>query len=269
MTDNIKAAWGPEEQAKGTLVIAGGGELPDVVFQRFIQAAGGADAVIAILPAATAKQEATVAMLRSHLAPLGAQVRVLDVTTRDDASDPARLEEARTCTGFWLTGGDQNRIGERIVETPLHQLILQRYMDGATVGGTSAGAAAMSQVMIVGGGDASDIAPGAYATREGLGFLTGCIVDMHFLRRQRENRLVSLIQVHLDLLGLGIDEETAVVVHSGRAEVIGNRGVMVLDPSHAEAGGGSIFNLCLHLLGAGQVLDLASRQPLKHSEITA
>ncbi len=145
-------------------------------------------------------------------------------------------------------------------------MILARYQAGAAVGGTSAGAAIMSRLMLTGddrhGKEAlSEFGPGAYKTREGMGFLPpGVIVDQHFLRRGRQNRLFSLVMEHPDHLGLGIDEATALVVKDGKATVVGDRSVMVFDPSDMALQGESFRNLRIHVLRAGAAIDLATRK---------
>jgi cyanophycinase len=157
-------------------------------------------------------------------------------------------------------------VGDQIVGTPLQQLVRERYEAGAAVGGTSAGAAIMSKVMLTGddrnGKEAlSEFGPGAYKTREGMGFLpTNVVVDQHFLRRGRENRLFSVIMEHPDCLGLGIDEATALVVKNGQAKVLGQRSVMVFDPAGMKLNGASFRNLHIHVLRSGQSINLATRE---------
>lgn len=245
---------------KGTLVIAGGGKLPPSIEAAFVLAAGGPGAHVAVLPAASEvpKDSAQDAVVRFRK--LGAVPIVVAPRTRSESEAWGERPEVATCTGFWFTGGDQNRITDLIGGTALHRLIQSAYQTGAAVGGTSAGAAIMTPIMLVGTDDVSETAPGTYKTREGLGFLADCIVDQHFLRRSRHNRLLSLLMDHSDLLGLGVDESTALVVKNGRAEVLGDRSVLVLDPSGMTTEGASFRNLRLHLLRAGQGIQLETRK---------
>lgn len=246
----------------GTLVIAGGGKLPASVYQAFVQASGGAGARVAVLPAASGvPQEAAQAMVAT-LEKMGVIAVVVDPRHRAEAEAAGQWDSVRSCTGFWFTGGDQNRIVEKIGGTALHRLILDKYRAGACVGGTSAGAAMMSRIMLVGTDELSETAPGTYKTRDGLGFLPGCIVDQHFLRRSRHNRLLSLAMEHPDHLALGIDEETALQVKDGVAKVVGNRRVIVLDPGTMRTAQGTFTDLRVHLLGEGQRLELSTRKPL-------
>jgi len=253
---------------RGTLVIVGGGGMPQEITDAFLEAAGGKSAVVGVVPTATVDPEGAYAEWKVDIEKAGGTMVRLDVFKREDASLPAMLEAAKRCTAFWFTGGDQNRVGDKIVGTPLQQVILERYRAGAAVGGTSAGAAIMSKIMLTGDDkngkeEISELGPGAYKTREGMGFLPDfCIVDQHFLRRSRENRLLSLMMDHPDHLGLGIDEATALVVKDGRARVIGEHAVMVFDPSAMKTQNGSFSNLRIHLLRPGQGIELQTRKLL-------
>ena len=251
---------------KGTLVIVGGGGRPQAILDAFLTAAGGKGGVVGVVPTSTSDPEGALKDWKEDLERAGLVFVALDVRARAQASDPTLLDRARSCTGFWFSGGDQNRVGDFIVGTPLQQVILARYQAGAAVGGTSAGAAIMSRLMLTGddrhGKEAlSEFGPGAYKTREGMGFLPpGVIVDQHFLRRGRQNRLFSLVMEHPDHLGLGIDEATALVVKDGKATVVGDRSVMVFDPSDMALQGESFRNLRIHVLRAGAAIDLATRK---------
>jgi cyanophycinase len=258
------ALWA--EDAKGVLIIAGGGKLPPAIAAAFVAAAGGPGAHIAVLPTASGVPKESAQDVVIRLQKLGAVPIVVDPGTRAESEAWGSRKEAATCAGFWFTGGDQNRIADLIGDTSLHRLIQRAYQSGAVVGGTSAGAAVMSKVMFTGedrhGKDAlTEFGPGAYRTRPGLGFLPDRImVDQHFLRRGRENRLFSLTMDHPDHLSLGIDEATALVVKDGKASVVGEGSVMVFDPSGMSLEGTSFQNLRIHLLRAGQAIDLASRK---------
>jgi cyanophycinase len=251
---------------KGTLVIVGGGGMPQDILEAFFRASGGKGGVVGIVPTSTSDPDGALKEWKEDLEKAGLAFVPLDVRTREDASDPAMLDRARRCTGFWFSGGDQNRVGDKIVGTPFQKVVQDRYQAGAAIGGTSAGAAIMSKVMLTGddrhGKEAlSEFGPGAYGTREGMGFLPDrVVVDQHFLRRSRENRLFSVIMDHPDHLGLGIDEATALVVKDGRATVAGERSVMVFDPSGMALAGASFRDLRIHVLRRGQSIDLATRK---------
>jgi cyanophycinase len=251
---------------RGTLVIVGGGGMPQEIMDAFLQASGGKGGRVGIIPTSTSDPDGALKEWKEDLDKAGLVCVPLDVRKREDAADPQLLERARTCTGFWFSGGDQNRVGDKIVGTPLQQVVRERFEAGAAIGGTSAGAAIMSKLMLTGDDrngkeTLSEFGPGAYRTREGMGFLpAGVVVDQHFLRRGRENRLFSVIMEHPDYLGLGIDEATALVVKDGKATVLGKRSVMVFDPAGMTLKGASFQNLRIHVLSAGQAIDLASRK---------
>lgn len=251
---------------KGTLVIVGGGGSTPEIAQAFYQGAGGKGGVVGIIPTSTSDPDGALKEWKTDLAKAGMEMVALDVRAREDASRPVILEAARRCTGFWFTGGDQGKVRDKIVGTPLQKLIQEKYREGAAVGGTSAGAAIMSRIMIEGEDRfgklaLSEFGPGAYRTGEGMAFLPDhVIVDQHFLRRGRQNRLFSLVMEHPGHLGLGIDETTALVVKDGRATVVGKRAVMVFDSAGMVAKGEGFRNLAIHLLRAGESIDLASRK---------
>jgi cyanophycinase len=251
---------------KGTLVIVGGGEEPPAVLRAFIEASGGRGGIVGVVTTATVDPDGALKEWKEILDGAGLSLVPLNVRHREDSSLPATLEAAKTCTGFWFTGGDQGRVGDQVVKTPLHALIRARYEAGACIGGTSAGAAIMSKVMLTGddrhGKNVwAELGPTAYLTREGMGFLPEqVLVDQHFIRRGRENRLFSLIMAHPDHLGLGIDESTALLVKDGKATVLGKSSVMVFDPAGMSVNGTSFRDLRIHLLRAGQSIDLASRK---------
>ena len=253
---------------RGTLVIVGGGGMPQEIMDAFLAACGGKGGRVGVVPTSTQDPDGALKEWGEDLRQAGLTLVPLDVRKREDASDPAVLAAARTCTGFWFSGGDQNRVGDKIVGTPLQAVILERHAQGAGVGGTSAGAAIMSRIMLT--GDDRDgkesltgLGRGAYRTREGMGFLPDhCIVDQHFLRRNRQNRLFSVLMDHPDCLGLGIDEATALVVKDGQATVLGRSAVMVFDPrGMALAGADGFRDLRIHLLRKGETLDLLTRKP--------
>ena len=253
---------------KGTLVIVGGGGTTPEISEAFLLGAGGKGGVVGIIPTSTSEPEAALKGWKADLDKAGMVMVPLDVRKREDSSRPEMLEAAKKCTGFWFSGGNQTLVSEKIVGTPLQKLIQDKYREGAVVGGTSAGAAIMSRIMIEGEDrfgklNLSEFGPGSYRTREGMAFLPDhVIVDQHFLRRGRQNRLFSMAMEHPGHLGIGIDESTALVVKDGRATVVGDRAVMVFDPQGMTLKGGSFRNLTIHLLRAGEGIDLATRRLL-------
>jgi cyanophycinase len=212
----------------GSLVIVGGGDTGPEIIVRTLELAGGNQAIVAVLPQSSAEPDAgdaSVHMWREAGAQEAAKVSF---------ADRGRATVAmRRATLIWMPGGDQNRFMKAIDGTGLADVIRERYLAGATVGGTSAGAAIMSDAMITGDADLQSITSGKTALAKGLGLWPNVIVDQHFVKRQRNNRLLSAVLDRRTLVGVGIDEATAVVVHDGAFEVVGKSSVVVIDPRGA------------------------------------
>ncbi|RIE11267.1 cyanophycinase [Candidatus Cryosericum odellii] len=261
----------------GSLFIIGGGLRSVSMMRAYIDLCGGVDAPVVIVPFASTTPVEQGERMKQEMQSLGCtHVTVLDRTLASPSVD-----EVRSAAGIYFIGGDQSRLRDCLTGTSTLAAIRKAYERGAVVGGTSAGAAVMSRVMLSGNelqnpgvvspdeGDAIDafsrIQLGNIETTEGFGFLEGCVVDQHFVRRKRENRLISVVLEHPDLLGIGIDESTAIIVAGGRFEVLGKSCVIVLDDAHAtDVGigrGGSLrcVGLTMHVLTEGQRFDLATR----------
>lgn len=251
-TSGASSAPAPERVAapapRGTLFIVGGGSQSRELVQQFVSLAGGPRrARIAILPMASAEAAAGGREKADDLRGLGASAFVVNITRAQAESDSiARL--LGTATGIWFGGGDQSRLTAVLAGTRALRVIQARYAAGAVVGGTSAGAAVMSDSMLTGNqrrpgvdtvGDFGDeyprVARSAIQVVPGLGFLHGAIVDQHFLRRERANRLLSVVLERPSLIGVGIDERTALRVDpDGRWTVLGASAALVLDARRSE-----------------------------------
>ena len=118
--------------------------------RRMTCASGGKGGRVGVVPTASESPDEILAEWKDDLAKVGVTMVPLKVKTREDAASPAVLEAARTCTGFWFSGGDQNRTADAVAGTALHQVVRERYNAGAAIGGTSAGAAIMSKIMLNG-----------------------------------------------------------------------------------------------------------------------
>lgn len=268
------AGWGtlPAQASLGRLLIVGGGESPPELARRFVELAGGPGrARLAVVPMASAEPESSGIEKVAELTALGARAYVF-LLTRAQALDSARAASLDSTTGIWFTGGDQTRLTAILSGTNVLGAMLRRYRAGAVVGGTSAGAAIMSDSMLTGnqrrpdslgyyGDEFPVIARRTIEVVPGLGFLPGAIVDQHFLRRERHNRLLSAVLERPTLLGLGIDEGTAVEVEpDGTWRVLGRSSVLVIDARQAQMSGSdaeilSATGVLLHLLPSGGVFD--------------
>jgi cyanophycinase len=257
----------------GHLLIVGGGPLPDPILDRFVELAGGAGkARIVVFPMASEDPEAGIEITKDF-AKRGAQVERVVLDRAAATEEAARRLDG--VTGIWFGGGDQSRLTAALQGTPVERAIHERYRAGAVVGGTSAGAAVMSTPMITGdekhpGGsrppsDSSTafltIARDNIVTKDGFALLPGAIVDQHFVRRRRLNRLISAVLEHPELVGVGIDESTALEVGpDGRWKVLGESVAVVFDarparvtPPGAPALGAS--GMRMEVLPAGSVYD--------------
>ncbi len=261
---------------RGHLFIIGGGPRPEAMMRRFVELAGGPGrARIVVLPMAsgdTATGERQAAELRA----LGAEATSLRLT-RADAEAAGAGQALAGITGVWISGGVQSRFMDVVAGTSVDSAIHARYREGAVIGGTSAGAAVMSSAMLTGdeqrpGGTRPIRGSGddAWLTIDrdnvtvapGLGLLTTAIVDQHFLRRKRHNRLLSLVLERPERLGVGIDEATALEVRpDGSWHVVGESVAVIYDAREGTASTTGVLGgagLRLHVLPAGGSFDVAT-----------
>ena len=232
----------PPSGTRGVLFIVGGGNQSIDLVREFVNLAGGpGKARIAILPMATSDAVATGAEKEAQLDSLGADAFVVNVT-RAQADADSVVKLIRSATGIWFPGGDQTLLAAALNGSAALRAIHDRYEAGAVVGGTSAGAAVMSDSMITGNqfypGVATPSDTGSFTRlgrrtieiAPGFGFLHNAIVDQHFIRRQRQNRLFAVVLERPSLLGVGIDEGTVLkVAPDGKWTVLGRSAVMVFD----------------------------------------
>jgi cyanophycinase len=220
---------------KGHLVLIGGGEKPLVAMKKFVELAGGKSAPIVVVP--TASEDPDIAPYYTKLFQTEHGVRdvvVLPIKTREDASRADLAEKAAGARGIFFAGGDQNRITAALLDTRVGKAIEAAFAAGAVVGGTSAGTACQSALMITGEGDFKAVRASVVEFSRGLGFFRGVVVDQHFVARQRLNRLLTAVLEHPELVGVGIDEDTAAWVKpDGSFEVLGDRSVVVIDAKGA------------------------------------
>lgn len=242
---------------RGHLVVVGGGGVPDVILKRALELAGGPASPIVVLPQAS--ELADTGDVAADMWRKAGATKVTPLVMTDLAAARQAIQVASL---IWFPGGDQNRLMKAIEGTGLPELIARRYQDGAVVGGTSAGAAVLSAIMLTGDADLQSITAGATKTAPGLGLWPDVIVDQHFLKRQRHSRLISLVLEHPTLVGVGIDERTAAIVSGPRFEVIGESGVLVVDARRAtveprRAGTLSAArNVTIHILTAGMGMEI-------------
>lgn len=186
----------------GALIISGGGRLPPEIRQRFVELAGGVSARIVVIPAFAADEKQQ-AGLRDVWRPFGAtNVVVLQADSREAADRTELTEPLKTASGVWLSGGQQEWLASRYVGSRVEMELQELVKRGGVVGGSSAGAAVMSRVMIEQGLDTATLGTG-------LDLFPGAVIDQHFLKRSRLNRLLRVLETRPELIGFGIDESTA------------------------------------------------------------
>lgn len=194
----------------------------------------------------------------------------LYVHERSDSSSREALEKLDGAAGVFFTGGDQLRISSQIGDTPVERRILEMHRNGGVIAGTSAGASVMSETMLVKGPSAESYRIGELHMAPGLGLMRHVIIDQHFAERGRYGRLLGAVAHNPRLLGVGVDEDTALLVRGDEGRVLGAGAVYVVDgeeASHsniAEARADralSIFDVRMHVLSSGDRFDFASRRP--------
>jgi cyanophycinase len=265
-------------QVRGRLIIIGGHEAKDAEGDRTILELVAARAKrrkgdLLLIPVATLDPEHALREYQEVFHELGVnQILQLDVRSRDDASTREAVSLVKRASVIFFTGGDQLRITSQIGDSPVFQALQKRYRQGATVVGTSAGAAAMPETMLISGAGDQSHSVSTLGMAPGLGLIDGVVIDSHFAERGRLGRLLGAVAENPRNIGIGIDEDTAIVVEAGsRFSVQGSGAVYIVDGAtvhyssltEQEADGViSIFGVRLHVLGAGDSFDLTKRQPL-------
>ncbi|WP_439631425.1 cyanophycinase [Gemmata sp.] len=261
----------------GTLVIIGGHEDREgekAILREVAGRAGGKRVVV--VTTASEEPDDLMEVYTKAFGDLGVKdVVQVHQNNREDGLSEEAAEPLKRAGAVFFTGGDQLRLTSQLGDTPVFQAIQKVYQDGGVVAGTSAGASALSDTMLVSGesgsspraGDANRMAPG-------FGLVEGLVIDQHFAERGRTGRLLAAIAQNPKSLGLGIDEDTAVVVERQRFKVVGSGGVYVFDASKvtystvadaAEEEPLSIHDAVVHVLAPGDTFDLKQRRPVRSS----
>jgi len=240
----------------GHLLIVGGGQLGPEITQRFVALAGGPDALIVVIPTADEREPAANAIEQSFLYRAGARSLTLlhtrDRVIADAESFVAPLQKAR---GVWIVGGRQWRLVDAYLNTRTQKELLALLDRGGVIGGTSAGATIQGSYLVRGAREGNTIMM-AKGYEEGFGFLRSVAVDQHLIRRKREDDLLTVIDSHPELLGIGIDESTAIVVQGDRFDVIGESKVAIYDHDFGKGLDGKRY----YFLSPGVTFDLKTRK---------
>ncbi|VBB06564.1 peptidase s51 [Lucifera butyrica] len=263
------------DKVTGNLLIIGGNEDKTgdcLILKKFIEMAGGRDAKIAIVTTATEYPREVGDQYRQLFLALGAEsVVILYIADREMANTPRQTAEIETATGLFLTGGDQLRLTSILGGSEVDNALRRAYSRGTVIAGTSAGASVMSDTMIVEGDSNDTPKKSTLSMAHGMGLLEEVVVDQHFAQRGRINRLLATVAQNPYILGVGIDEDTALAVTpDARCEVIGSQTVTIIDGKHIMYSNISesqtyeplaITNVLLHILPAGFGYDLKRRRP--------
>jgi cyanophycinase len=244
--------------AEQRLILIGGGPRPSRALSRLVEWSGGTRARVLVVTWAAREPREALESFRQDLAPYApGAVKGTPVTPLSDQDKAVLREELAWATAVYFTGGDQDRILDVLRDRSLLEQMRARYQEGVVFAGTSAGTAVMSAIAIISDGDRTVMDGDEVEVRPGIGLLPGVILDQHFIRRQRQNRLFGLVLKHPELLGLGVDEGTALLVRDNRtAEVVGASRVMVVEASSdGEA-------MSLQLLAPGETYDLRDKKKL-------
>ena len=262
------------QNSKGYLVVIGGGVRPDYITEKMIELAGGYESKFAIIPMASSVPLESAEGQKKDLSRLGVKHIEIILCDSSSANSDSILNKIKGVNAVYFTGGDQARLAKALLGTRLLKEIKNIYSNGGLVGGTCAGASVMSKIMITGNellnldssSSFTDIMKGNIQTTEGFGFITSAIIDQHFILRKRHNRLISIVLENPELLGIGIDESTSIVVKPDNTfEVLGEREVIIYDASSSTdinvnpLGLISASNLKMHILNSGKKFDMNNK----------
>ncbi len=263
-----------ESTVKGHLFIIGGGDRPEYMMKRYIELAGGDSAKIVVVPFASGDTYETAVYQTNQFKEYGCANVDFVYFEQGQADLDSNLNKLNGATGVYFTGGDQSKLTKILAGTKFFDKIKEIHKNGGVVGGTSAGAAVMSKIMLTGSelinqndnGSFPCIMKGNVETTEGFGFVEDAIIDQHFVKRKRENRLITLVIEHR-LTGIGIDEATAIIVKPDNSfEVFGEGSVMVFEPDFATAprtdknGNLSADKIVMHILLSGDTYKIPHKQ---------
>ncbi|MGD2216144.1 MAG: cyanophycinase [Gemmatimonadales bacterium] len=244
--------------ANGSLVVVGGGLRDLTILEEFVELAGGPDAPIVVIPTAGGKDEYDqYCRCLRQLREVGAtNLTVLHTRDRSEADSEefvAALEEVR---GVWFTGGRQWRLADSYLDTRVHDELWGVLERGGVIGGSSAGATIQGSYLVRGDTETNTIMMGDH--EKGFGFLRDVAIDQHLLKRNRQFDLIEVIEAHPQLLGIGLDEKTAIVVRGDSFRVIGESYVAIYDHGRQLDSGGLFY-----FLAPGDRYNLQTREAFR------
>lgn len=245
----------------GSLVVVGGAMRDRGIMERFLELAGGPDAPVVVIPTAggAAEYDQFYPGLAAWREVGASDLTVLHTNDRDEADSDAFVAPIREANGVWFPGGRQWRLADSYLGTRTEEELRALLERGGVVGGSSAGATILGSYLARGDTRANTIMMGDH--EEGFGFLRDTAIDQHVLRRNRQFDLIEIIRARPELLGIGIDENTAIVVQGDEFEVIGESYVLIYD-NRKMVGDEGLF----YFLSPGDRFDLGTREARRPSQ---
>jgi len=243
---------GPEN---GSLVVVGGNMQSPEIYQRFIELAGGPDAPIVMIPTAggEAEYDEFYQGLNAWRANGARNLILLHTIDRDEADSDAFVEPLKTAHGVFFFGGRQWHLVDAYAGTKTETEIRKVLDRGGVIGGSSAGASIQGSFLVRGDTKTNTIMMGDHQV--GFGYLKNVGIDQHVLRRNRQFDLIEVVEAHPELLGIGLDENTAIVVRGDQAQVIGASYALIFDNQSTTGNGGKFY-----FLAPGDRFNLATRE---------
>ncbi|MGL4774440.1 MAG: cyanophycinase [Clostridium sp.] len=266
---------------KGNLIIIGGAEDKEgrkIILDRACSHINRENDVLLVATIATEYPEEAAQKYRKAFSELNVKkIKILNITDRKDAYEEKNIDLVKEATLIFFTGGDQLRITSLIGGTPVYDALMDFHKQGKYIVGTSAGASVMSDTMIIGGEEEDSPKKSNLSMSPGLGMIKNVIIDQHFDQRGRIGRLLSGVAQNPEVLGIGIDENTAIFVNSqGYIEVVGEGVVYFIDGSQITYTNVSeqhtdevlsMYNVKLHVLKDGNKFSLLNRTPYEEETI--
>ena len=273
-------------KVKGTLIPIGGNEdkgdrktheqytleyIETGILSRVVKESGGIDAKIIIIPTASSIPVEVGENYIDAFSKLGCtNIHILDIRNKEDSEKEESINLIKTADCIMFSGGNQSKISDKIGGTTIHKIMIDRHIndEGFVIAGTSAGAMAMASEMIAGGSSTDAFIKGAVIMREGLGLIPELIFDTHFIQRGRFGRQSEAVAKFPNLLGIGLAEDTGLVIKNNEFEVIGSGMIIVFDPktlTHnnekvlSEGTPMTMANLTVHVLSNGDRYHIETR----------
>lgn len=253
---------------KGTLIIIGGGSVGDVIMEEFMKSAGGSSTKIVIIPTALPDefllQDSALFKIKKGFEDYGFEnITILHTRDTAEANKEEFIEPLKTASGIYFLGGRQWRIADGFLNTKAHQEMFKLLDRGGVIAGSSAGATIQGSYLARGDTKNNQIMMGDH--EEGLNFITNVAIDQHVLARNRQFDMFDILKFRPELLGIGLDESTAIVVKGDVFEVIGKSNVIIYDKSFWSSEGSDLKtlpnkNATFYFLQSGDKYNLRERK---------